>query len=277
MQGRTSPELKLNALAVSGRIKEQIMSEENKEKSKFKLWLENFIYHYKWHSIVAAVLIVIVVVSTFQMCNKPKYDVYVMYAGNADIKMTRGGADLSEYEELYTAIKRHVGDKNGDGERTLNLLNLFLPSAERIAEIEALNDGTEINYTLVRENDGSFRQNVTYGNYYICLISEHLFLEWTKEERSNPFEPITELLPDGAEYTVGAEGSGYVLPNEYGVYLSSIPLKDRAGYSLLPDDTVICFRRHIKATSKVGGIKSEVYHENCREVLKLMLADKAYE
>ena len=248
-------------------------------KSPARLWLEDFIYHYKWHSIVAAVLIVIVVFSSFQMCTKPKYDVYFMYAGNTDLKMTRGGADTSEYEELFLALKRHVGDKNGDGERTLNLLNLFLPSNEMIAEIEARNDGTEVNYTLVRDNDSSFRQNIVYGNYYICLISEHLFLEWTKDERSNPFAPITDYLPEGTKYEIGedADGDGYILPSEYGVYLSSTPLAERAGYSLLSSDTVICFRRHLKSTSKVGGVKSEDYYKSCEEVVRLMLADKAYE
>jgi hypothetical protein len=202
-----------------------------------------------------------------------------MYAGNTDLKMTRGGADKSEYEELFLALKRHVGDKNGDGERTLNLLNLFLPSNEVIAEIEARNDGTEVNYTLIRDNDSSFRQNIVYGNYYICLISEHLFTEWTKDERSNPFAPITEYLPEGAEYTVGdtAADGEYILPNEYGVYLSSTPLAKKAGYSLLPSDTVICFRRHLKSTSKVGGVKSEDYYKSCEDVLRLMLIDKAYE
>ena len=111
------------------------------------------------------------------------------------------------------------------------------------------------------------------------MISEHLFLEWTKDERSNPFAPLTDYLPEGAEYEIGedAEGDGYILPNEYGVYLSSTPLAERAGYSLLSSDTVICFRRHLKSTSKVGGVKSEDYYKSCEEVVRLMLADKAYE
>ena len=108
------------------------------EKSRAKLWLENFIYHYKWHSIVAAVLIVIIIFSSVQMCTKPKYDVYFMYAGNTDLKMTRGSADKSEYEELFLALKRHVGDKNKDGEKTMEQIAIYFKNfLYPIAEISA--------------------------------------------------------------------------------------------------------------------------------------------
>jgi hypothetical protein len=245
----------------------------------FISFLDNFWYHYKWHTIVALVLIFAIVFSTVQVFNKPKYDLYIMYAGGTDVRMTGSGGEESDYAKLHSAVKRYVADGNGDGERTISLLNLYLPSAEQIKKVESINDGTEINYTLIWQNDESFRQNIVYGNYYVCLISEHLYREWTKEASSNPFTKVTDYLPTDAEYTLGkqdTEAEGYVLPGEFGVYLSSTPLSERPGFDKLGEDTVLCLRRYTKASSKVSGIAAEDYYANCEQIFRLMLADKAY-
>ena len=50
-------------------------------RSPFLKKLDNFFYHYKWHSIVALFLVVVLTVTLVQACSKETFDVEVMYAG----------------------------------------------------------------------------------------------------------------------------------------------------------------------------------------------------
>lgn len=249
-------------------------------KLTFKEKVENFFYHYKWHSIIAAFLVIVIVIGSVQMCTKTSYDMYVMYAGGEDIRMNAPTGEETEYEKLLRATQRFVNDFDGDGERNLSMLNLFLPSDERIKEIEAMGPEYEINHSALTDNDKVFRENLYYGEYYICILSEHLLEEWTKADKNNPFLPITPYLPEGASVITGspedAKDGEYVLKNEYGVYLKSTPLADNPGFELLGDDTVICMRMLTEANNHMTKKKNQQHFKNSEEVLRLMLADKAY-
>ena len=72
------------------------MEEQNKleneevkmKKGKFSLWIENFFYHYKWHTIGVAFVLIVVLICTLQMCDKTSYDMLIVYAGRKDIERT---------------------------------------------------------------------------------------------------------------------------------------------------------------------------------------------
>ena len=266
--------------AVDDSFYEDITKSSAAVKRTFKEKIENFFYHYKWHSIIAAFLVIVIVVGSVQTCERTSYDMYVMYAGGDDIRMRAPDGQQTEYEKLLSATSRFVGDFDGDGERNLTMLNLFLPSDERIKEIEAMGPEYEISYSLLSENDEIFRENLYYGEYYICILSEHLLEEWTKEDKNNPFMPIFDYLPDGASVITGnlsdATNGEYVLKNSYGAYLKSTPLADNPGYELLGDDTVICMRMMTEANNHMSKKKNRQHFENSEAVLRLMLADKAY-
>lgn len=242
---------------------------------------ENFWYHYKWHTVVALVLIIAVTVASLQMCSRTTYDMYVMYAGGSDVRMTGYDGESSDFERLHSATLRFVSDTDGDGERNLSMLNLYLPSDEQIRELEeTLGPGAEINYSLLTENDKTFRDCMMYGEFYICILSEHLLKEWSKNGDFVPFVSIKDYLPDGAKISTGAtenaEEGEYVLASDYGVYLSSTPLADNPGYSALGSDTVICMRIYSEISNKFNKKESLEHFRNSEEVLRRMLADRAY-
>ncbi len=264
--------------------KEQNINESPNIKvgTKFSAWLDNYWYHYKWHTIAALFVIFIVTICTVQTCSRTEMDIQIMYAGNDDIKMLSGGEELSEYEVLMKAVRRFVPDRDGDGGRNVALLTLFLPSDKRVAELkEELGKGYELNYTLINDNSETFDANIVYGDYYICILSSHLLDKKTvSDEANNPFVKITHYLPEGAEYSYGAENSdtgGYVLHSDYGVYLSSTPLADNPGFSELSADTVIAMRKFSDVTSAFSTSKSEDYFRYTEDVLRRMLKDEAYE
>ena len=264
-----SPELKF---IKSRQKKRGTGGNEPEKKSKLTLWWENFIYHYKWHAIAALFLVCVLIFLIVSTATKTEFDGYVMYAGGKNLRTYAEGDDGITYTEINSAFSRFTTDVNGDGNRVISFLDIYLPSDEEIKAAEAKGDG--INYSLLRENDETFRYNMLSGDYYICLISESLFLEWTKDEKNNPFVKIAPYLPEGAKLATGEGDEGYRLPSEYGVYLSSTPSADNQGFKNLPEDTVICLRSVSGALSKRKS--SEKLFAGAEEMLRNLLADKAY-
>ena len=87
---------------------EEKISGDIKITSPFFKKVENFFYHYKWHTIVALFLIVTITICSVQMCSKDSYDVYVMYAGNRDIKSMKNEGDVSEFSKVYKSLTEQL-------------------------------------------------------------------------------------------------------------------------------------------------------------------------
>ena len=65
---------------------------------KFKKWLDNFWYHYKWPVIIAAFFITISAVCISQMVSKEHYDMYIRYVGDQSITDT-------QYQDIKRAFQ----------------------------------------------------------------------------------------------------------------------------------------------------------------------------
>lgn len=233
--------------------------------------IENFFYHYKWHTIIGLFFVFVISLCIFQTCKKTSYDAYIMYAGGHDLRIKEAEQTERTYEILYKSIGSYLGDYNDDGERNLSMIDMYIPSKEELKELEK-NDS--VPYNRLKEDDELFRSNMLSGDYYVCLVSKYLFDEWTKDD-NNPFVPIASYLPDGAKIADGAEDDGYRLASEYGVYLNSTPVKDKPGFKLLPEDTVLCLRKYSKASSP--GKKGERVYENCKKLFVAILSGDTFE
>ena len=235
-----------------------------KIRSPFMAKLENFFYHYKWHTLIGVFVVFALSFCILQTCRKTTYDAYIMYAGGKNLRTIENGETESTFVVLYRTLGFYVGDYDDDGERNASLSDIYLPSPDEIKKLEA--EGN-VPYSLLEDNDELFRNNLLSGNYYVCLISEYLLNEWTSDD-NNPFAPISSYLPEGAVISDG-ESDGYRLASEYGVYLSSTPIADEPGFNYLPDDTVICIRKYSKAASP--GRKGKIIYENSEDLLRALL------
>lgn len=244
---------------------EKIADAKIKVKSPVLSWLENFFYHYKWHTLIALVLVLAVVLCSVQLCTKTSYDTYIMYAGGTDIRMSAEEGDVSDWQKIVSAVKQYSSDFNNDGEHNISFLNLYMPSEEEIREIEAT-EGKEVNLTLVSQNNETLWQRMYYGAYQICFLSEHLYEKWTEDEENTPLTKIAPYLPEGSTLEV-AEGG-------YGVYLSSSPLYEKAGFNIFAKDTVICIRRMSLMSEAFGKEDNLKNFERSEEVLRKMLCAK---
>jgi hypothetical protein len=201
--------------------------------SPFLKKLDNFWYHYKWHSLIALFFVLVFTVCAVQMCSRAEYDVHVLYAGPRDIKKT-ADAGLSEYRVLYSSLKLNTEDYDENGEVNPNLQTLFLPSEKEIEEINAsLKEGYEVQTQLVMENADQFNSLMIMSDYYLCVLSEENYLAY--RDRADGF--FVSLAP----YVGEAEVEYYDARRE-AVYLHSLALGDLPGFEDLGENTVICLR-----------------------------------
>ena len=140
---------------------------------------------------------------------------------------------LNSKRVVYQVYPRSFCDANGDGTVNIDFRNLFVVNDEEAEELISGKDGYEINYNLVKEDTDTFYQHMLMSDYYVCFLSERLYLEYS-EKYDDIFAPL-------APYT--AEGKTYEYAGEGGIYLRSL---DGFGtlpeFSKLPDDTVVCLR-----------------------------------
>ena len=227
-------------------------------KSPIIAWFDNFFYHYKWHTIVCAFLIVVILICSFQMCNRTSYDVYIMYAGEKILLKTSATSGTDpEYVKLSSALMQYAEDFDGNGEKSINLLNLYMPTK---ADIEAEDpEKQNVLATLAQTDSETYNFNMVASHeFYILFLSKDLFLnECTSNNELVPFNKIST-------YTNG-DATAYTFVNDYGIELGSTELYKKGGFNLLPADTVICMRAPL-----LNG-KTNQNYERSEAMLKALL------
>ncbi len=219
-------------------------------KSPIVTKLENFWYHYKWHSIVAAFLVVVLIVCSFQTCSRTSYDVHFLYAGAHKLEKTSSDGDVSPFVGTVSTLKRVSEDFNGNGSVDVNLLDLFVMTNEEISEFyqDENNAGKEINEIQIRDNTETLNTTLLMSNYYVCFLSETLFLKYEAQHDSALFADISIYTDADAEYEYASER---------GIYIRSLSFYEMPYISDLPDDTVVCIRRLSEVSGLFGGGNAE--------------------
>ena len=225
-------------------------------------WLDNFWYHYKWHTLIAIFFVVLISVSVAQMCKKNSYDIYIMYAGQHDVER-KSETGVTEYETLLQGLTKVSDDFDGDGKVSVSFLPLFLPSNEEIKEITK-EDGVEVNTMVIKDNSEIFNTNIVYSNYYLCFLSKSLYETYRTISDVEIFVPL-----EG--YVAGTEAELYA---KDAILLSSTALGKSAGFADFPPDTVICLRNTTEVSENLTGASSREHFENAETALRAILAMK---
>ncbi|MCQ2413280.1 MAG: hypothetical protein MJ082_00595 [Clostridia bacterium] len=233
-------------------------------KSKFGLWLENFWYHYKWHTLIILFFAIVITVCVCQCSKKDSYDVYYMYAGDYEVSMKSDNGGVPEYKTISGVLTDYASDRDGNGEIKISFLPLFyLTNAQITAENQRLKDegkDEEVNVNLIRENADTFAANVTMSDYYICFLSPEVY-EYYKQTQS------VNLYAEAAPYTDGAAVEFY---DAYTVKLSSLPIYQKAGIRDLPDDTLVAIRILSDVAKRTDRKSAEIYAAAEEAFRKLM-------
>ena len=241
------------------------------KKGRFGLWFENFWYHYKWHTIVTIFLILTVTICTVQMCSKEEYDVHIIYAGSENIRGQKTENDISMYETVIKSLNEAVEDFDENGSASASLEALYMLTAGEIAEIEkelaelkANGEGSyELNYVQLNENEATFRDRITFSDYYVFIISEPVYKAYQTVEYDIPmFASLSELVEEGTEVK---------FLDEYAIYLSSTEFGKLPGLCDLPENTLITLRSVSALSSHFSKNETEAQYNNAKQVVKNMI------
>ncbi len=228
-------------------------------------WLDNFWYHYKWHSIVALFLVLVIVVCSFQMCSKESYDTHIMYAGHKRILHTSEDGDIPEYNIIISSLKRISEDSDGDGKISPAFSDLFVMSDEMKEKIEAeLDKGEQVNESLLSTDRKTLTDRMMYSEYYVCLLAEDVYRDYRVISDIDMFLPLAPYTSEGGEYEWAGEDA---------IYLRSTPFYEMAGICELPEDTVICLRMKSQMSAVFGGDKNDEMFARAEDVVRRMLEE----
>ena len=231
-------------------------------KKGFISWLDNYWYHYKWQTIIALFFIVIITVSTLQMCQKESYDLYVLYAGPTEIERKKEDGDLfSDYQMAMSSLASVSKDYDENGKTAVSLKDLFLLTPEEIAEAEK-DENHEVNYILLNDNKSNFLETIRYSDYYLCFLSEELYKEYKTIEEVQMFEDLTSFTTD--------ESTAAFL-DSCAVYLNSTGFSDKPIFEDLPENTVVCLKKVSALASKFDKKDSDKHHARAEETIKKII------
>lgn len=229
---------------------------EVKMTSPFLTRLENFWYHYKWHTLVTLFVLIVAIVLGVQMCARESYDIYIMYAGDKLVgKVQPEDGTLPEYNEMLSSLKRVTEDFDGNGETDISYSTLYISS---------LSDSE--NAALSTSDRSTLYERMWYGDYYLCFLSEEAYEDCLDHYKTS-IQKGAILFSSLEGYVPEDSGIRYV--NEQtkdAVYLSSTAFYELPGICELPADTVICLRTKTVASGIQGN--SEEQFARSEEVLR---------
>ncbi len=206
--------------------------------SPFLKWLDNFWYHYKWHTVAVLFITFVLTVCITQCAMKEKQDAVVMYAGPY---MYSGEESHTVKDELNKVLP---SDLNGDGKKTVGLVTYRIMTDEQLlAYKEQVGSVNTSYFTTQLSNCNNY---ILTGECAILLIDKSLFEQLRDTDR---LRNLTEVFPTMPSSAI----------DEYGIDFTKTSLaKNSEQLSKLPEGTVLCLLRPYI----VGNIsKGETYSQ----------------
>ncbi len=193
-------------------------------------WFDNFWYHYKWQTIIAAVGIFAVLFCTLSMCRRREPDYFFYYVG-------QGEFTGEEQRAIVSSLSRESGEDGRDAEITISFLFLMTNDQIRRFNEEHAGDGLSVNGGQIGQNRELLSNEIMTGSALIFLMDPEVLAE--TQESSGAFLPIRDFAPAG---TPDEAFSG-----ECGIDLRYTVFKDDPAFSAFPEGTVVAIRNGVSA------------------------------
>lgn len=217
-------------------------------------WLENFWYHYKFHTIGAAVILFTVIVSGYQLLSREKYDYNIMYAGPQVIAVQ----DLYYIQDAFEQV---ADDYDKNGEVAVCVDDILILSPEEIQD--AKDRGVMLNLDFLNQSTTEYYQQIMVGNDIICMLSPYAYDMVYGEDGFLPLNEIFDEIPEAAY-------------GDCGILLSKTDFgKEFNGINDLPEDTILCIRRINTLAKFKGEKKTRDIHAANVELFKKIVSYKS--
>ena len=211
--------------------------------SKFSKWLDNYWYHYKWHTIIVAFFLIIGIISTVQIFNKETYDAYVMYVGADEIPDT-------QYYDILQSLKAVSADYDDNKEHKINFSKMAFVSNPDDPLASTTNAPTI-----------EFLSSLVVQPQYIYLMDVEVYKLY---KDSGVFVPISELYKDLPEEWYYDDTAVYFDKTDYA--------NSFAGVDNLGENTLLVMKIvPYSASKRVMEAERQAY-ENHLDILKNILS-----
>ena len=196
--------------------------------SRFLSWLDNFWYHHKWTTLVAAFLVIVFAVCIIQSCTAKSSDLTVTYAGR--VLFTASDKE---------AVEGVISDRLPDGyseDASAEMIAYYILSKEQIETMEkethADGEAVYVDRAFISSEKEKFMAQLQTTTSSILLVEPWLYRELVGNNEST--EIIKSLDEIFGETPVGALDS-------YGIRLGDTEMyKTNPELKCLPEDTVLC-------------------------------------
>lgn len=214
----------------------------------------NLWYQHKWGIIIGSILFITLAILIISIVTKPKYDMFVAYAGPLYV-------DSETKDAIELAFLEIAKDYDGNGEK---LLNFASTTYQNPNQTEKNPDEIKQSYGEVlqaNENNKALetiRFQLLSGTVAIYLMDETLY----KEYQANMLN-LNELTDVELDPSVMAGESGvYFKKTDFYSHMST----SEKGKALkkLPDDTVLCILPRLQTMDKE-------LHESSKDLIKSIL------
>ncbi len=190
--------------------------------SEFKKKLENFWYHYKWHTIIGSATLLFLIYMVVQCAGVSSYSLSVLYVGpeQPDLELKTGA------DELFTSMWQSQNPQDEGGEAQLASIFLLNEAQREAQEI------TPPLASLLHDNEQQFWLNFSNGDCLIYLMDPAWYQEAKKKGVFLTWEQTVGEAPQGAM-------------DEYAIRFWDTPFaQSYAGtFADIPADTVLCMRK----------------------------------
>ena len=208
------------------------------KENKFLVWLDNFWYYHKWHTIVALFLMFVLGICIFQMCTKTDYNMIFIYAGPKEFATSESAQQKAN---INASLSNSIVDIYGE-DALADLHNYVIHSEEQIKELEQQKDENgkplyNISQVSAQSttNMKDFNQSSTHGDAYIFFLDPYIYEQMQAQSGTNQrFVPLTEIFgtkPDCAY-------------DNYAIRITDTDFyKNNLALSSFPEDTLICLHQ----------------------------------
>ncbi len=188
--------------------------------------MSNFWYHYKWHVIFGACILLFIAVGISQLMNNNPNDVTALYVGPASIDENGVTSALSE---MLTT------DENNNGKKRAAVIGIELYSASQVDELVAKKkaEGASYPYYDQGANDEAYRDYQSYlylGEFGVMFLDPTLYSELKEAGALARLDEVFDSVPSEAL-------------DEYGIRLYDTEFCNYySAFKSMPEDTVLCLR-----------------------------------
>lgn len=198
----------------------------------FKKWIDNFWYHYKWHTIVGGFFLLMLTLLLVQCIGREQKDFQILYTGPIDVYSVKGDS----VESAFSDVK---------GEEVA-VHFLWLYTEEQLKEVSS----TPATAAAMASNRESFYTWTQTGENIVYLLDPTWYGYLKENGMLAPLADTLGYTPDGAIDEYGIRFHDTAFAKHY-----SAVMKD------LPADTVLCMRAEPLHSFSLGKKKAQQRYE----------------